>query len=212
MAWACVTMVSCITVIQPSAQPSLPRGWGGVGWGSVLRQNCWQGPWSLVHVSARGNRPRDSKWQAGGCPARQWVWAYGLLWLWASSCIPLLLHPQFCTDGETTSGVPWGPRWLIKSMGFPRLYSWMGDGLPGWAASLGKVGLVRGPPGRGGEGLVGTEDGRAVSVRGRKPGGASPLRHVPPSPAGRSVSEGRQVDGVRWFRGGRNGATDPALR
>ena len=96
-------------------------------------------------------------------------------------------------------------------MSFPSLYSWVGDGLPGWVARLGEVGLARGPPGRGGEGSAGTEDGWAVSMRGRKPGGASPLRHVPP-PAGRSVSEGRRVDGVRWSWGGRNGSTDTALR
>ena len=30
LAWGCVTMASCITVIQPSPQHGLPRGWGGV--------------------------------------------------------------------------------------------------------------------------------------------------------------------------------------
>lgn len=106
----------------------------------------------------------------------------------------------------------WGPRCLVKSMGFPSLYFWVGDGLPGSVVRLGEVGLVHGPPGRGGEGSAGTEDGRAVSVRGRKLGGALPLRHVPPPPAGRSVWEGRRVDGVRWSWGGRNGSTDTALR
>ena len=74
------------------------------------------------------------------------MWAYGLLWLWASSYIPLLLHPQFCTDGETTSGVPWGPRWLIKSTGFPRLYSSMASqgGQRGWARWAWSVGLLGG--------------------------------------------------------------------
>lgn len=134
--------------------------------GSVLRQNCWQGPWSPGACLSQGKQAQRQ--QVAGLAAAQ----QGRVGLWTAVALgqlmhsPPLLHPQFCTNGETTSGVPWGPR-CYQIHGFSKPLVLDGRRPPGWAARLGKVGLVHWPPGRGGEGSMGTED-RAGSVRGRK--------------------------------------------
>ena len=180
-------------------QPSLP----GVGWGSCPGTEELAG--TLVPGAFYGGgklRPRESKWWAGGCPACPWV-SPG--WMLSGSVLPFPTPPApFFTDGDITSGGQRGPRWLVKigcktqtgcevkSMGFLSPSSLMGCGLPGWAVRVDDADLAHGHPGkrgeeRRGEGSVGTEDGLVVSMRERRPGGASPLRCLTPPHTGGST-------------------------
>ena len=187
-----------------------PGGGGGGGWGVCPETELLAGtlvPGACFSEGKQAQRQQVVGWRL---PSK----AVGV-GLWTAVALGQLIHsppppPPVLHRWGDHFRCPVGTEVADQIHGLPKTL--LLDGLPGWAARLGEVGLVRRPPGRGGEGPMGTEDGRAVSVKGRKPGGASPLRHVPPSPAGRSVSEGRRVDGVRWSWGGRNGSTDTALR
>lgn len=203
----------CNNGFMHHGNPPLPfsptQGRGGLSW--KRRAGRAPGPWCILQ--GRETEAQREQMVVGSCPACPWV-SPGWTWptvqacgppgLWGSPGVPPFPPLPFCTVGEVTSDVQWGPRWLVilgwKNTPDLRSTPWGSQALPPPGTWHPRAGSEAGRCGPGPHtsreertGVHGAKNRWVVSLRGRKPGRASALRSSSPfSSHRRSTNEGTE--------------------